>query len=291
MAIFHYDFLKNKQGQIRNSVKISGFVILLFIAFRLSTLIVFTDSSKTWVSVALIIAISWLCLKLEGNTLDSLGLRLNTRFLSEFFVGTILGILMIVFSALIIKSFGGLSWTRNHQTNSAALFYALIPFLAISLYEELLFRGYAFQRAIRGLGNTAALLLFGLFFVMAHLNNPGMTENDALLMGSINIGLASVLLGLALIKTGSLALPIGIHLGWNWAEGSLLGFGVSGSKSQGYWTPVFNDLPRWFTGGEFGLEASLPCAIVCSAACLCLTFSSIKPIASKTESADTTIDR
>jgi len=267
MATYHYDFLKNEQGRVQNGVKIVGFVILLFVASYLRDLITIPPSIKIWVSVAIITATSWFCLKLEKKNFDSLGLRFNIRFLSEFSIGLAFGVLIIVISALIIKFSDGFTWVRNHQINLSDLFYALIPFLAISIYEELLFRGYAFQRVIRGVGNSAALLIFGLLFVIAHFNNPGMT-GTARLMGSINIGLASILLGLAWIKTGSLALPIGIHLGWNWAEGNLLGFGVSGSKSQGYWTPVFNDLPRWFTGGDFGLEASLPCAIVCLIACI-----------------------
>jgi membrane protease YdiL (CAAX protease family) len=280
MATFRYDLLKNEQGQIRNGVKIFGFVSLIFIVFGLIALIPFLVSVKAWISVALIVAISWFCLKLEGNNLSSLGLRFNVKFLSEFSIGTLLGILIIVFAALIINFFSGLAWVRNHQINLGDLFYALIPFLAISLYEELLFRGYAFQRAVRGLGNTTALLLFGLFFIIAHWNNPGMT-GSALALGSLNIGLASILLGLAWIKTGSMALPFGIHLGWNWAEGSLLGFGVSGAKSQGYWTPVFNDSPQLLTGGDFGLEAGLSCAIVCSVACVCFALLIPKPIADK----------
>jgi hypothetical protein len=87
-------------------------------------------------------------------------------------------------------------------------------------------------------------------------------------LACLNIGLASLLLGLAFLKTGSLALPIGVHLGWNWAQGPLLGFGVSGAGQRGHWTPVFGGLPQWLTGGDFGLEASLPCAVACSAACL-----------------------
>jgi hypothetical protein len=79
--------------------------------------------------------------------------------------------------------------------------------------------------------------------------------------------LAAILLGLCYLRTRSLALPIGLHLGWNWAQGSLLGFGVSGTTEvQGLWRPVFHGRPEWLTGGAFGLEASLPCALVCGLA-------------------------
>jgi hypothetical protein len=81
---------------------------------------------------------------------------------------------------------------------------------------------------------------------------------------TINIGLASILLGFCYLRTRSLALPIGVHLGWNWAQGSLLGFGVSGTTdTKGLWTPIFHGKPEWLTGGAFGLEASLPCTLVC----------------------------
>ncbi len=87
---------------------------------------------------------------------------------------------------------------------------------------------------------------------------------------SLDIAIAAVLLGLCYLRTRSLAMPIGLHLGWNWTQGSLLGFGVSGLPSHGWWMPVVHCRPHWLTGGSFGLEASLPCAIVGAAACLVL---------------------
>jgi len=69
--------------------------------------------------------------------------------------------------------------------------------------------------------------------------------------------LGAVLLGLAYLRTRSLALPIGIHLGWNWTHGHLLGFGVSGFAQPGWFHPLLQDLPEWVTGGRFGPEASI----------------------------------
>ncbi|MDR1841126.1 MAG: CPBP family intramembrane metalloprotease [Holophagales bacterium] len=261
--------LENKQGQVKNGVKIIGFIFLLCITSILASFIPSPEPIKIWILIAVALVASWFCLKLEGQALTSIGLKLNVRFLLEFLAGALSGVLLIVISALIVKLFGGFIWTRNSQVNLSALFYALSPFFAISLFEELLFRGYAFQRAVRGLGKTNALLVFGLLFVVVHWSNPGMT-GSVKAWASLNIGLASVLLGLAWLRTNSLALPIGIHLGWNWAQGSLLGFGVSGTKPSGFWAPVFNDAPQWLTGGEFGLEASLPASIVCLMACVCL---------------------
>lgn len=66
-----------------------------------------------------------------------------------------------------------------------------------------------------------------------------------------------MLLGLAYLRTRSLALPVGIHLGWNWSLGHLLGFGVSGFEHAGWFHPLLQDGPEWISGGRFGPEASL----------------------------------
>ena len=96
-------------------------------------------------------------------------------------------------------------------------------------------------------------------------------EGGTRVWATINIGLAAILLGFCYLRTQSLALPIGVHLGWNWMQGSVLGFGVSGTTDfPGIWAPVLHDRPTWLTGGAFGLEASLICTLVCSAAIFAL---------------------
>jgi membrane protease YdiL (CAAX protease family) len=257
----------NRYGDIRNGYKIIGFIILLVIALTMAHFLPLSDSMQSWALVAVALVVSWLCLKLEKEPLASIGLRINAKFIAEFFAGTLLGVALICAAMAGAVFFGGIAMLRNPELSVGDLLYVLVPFLAISAWEELLFRGYIFQRAIRGIGSSGALLLFALLFVLLHWGNPGM-EGSTKLWASLNIGLASVLLGLAWIKTKSLAMPVGIHLGWNWAQGSLLGFGVSGTKSKGFWGPAFGDAPQWLTGGSFGLEASLPGCIACLLACV-----------------------
>jgi membrane protease YdiL (CAAX protease family) len=80
-------------------------------------------------------------------------------------------------------------------------------------------------------------------------------EGSVKLAALLNIFLAGWMLGFCYLRTGSLALPMGVHFGWNWVQGSL-GFGVSGNASHGLWKPVLHDKALWLTGGDFGLEAS-----------------------------------
>jgi hypothetical protein len=104
-------------------------------------------------------------------------------------------------------------------------------------------------------------LIIAAFFVLTHLNNPGMT-GIVKVMASINIFLASIMFGIAFIRTRSLAMPLGLHLMANLMQGGILGFGVSGAQQFGLLKPIFAEAPLWLTGGQFGLEASLP-GLIC----------------------------
>lgn len=140
----------------------------------------------------------------------------------------------------------------------------------MAFHEETLYRGYLFQRLVAGLGEWPAQLLMALLFALAHWGNPGMS-GATMAWATLNIALAAVLLGLCYLRTKSLALPIGVHLGWNFTQGNLLGFGVSGTTdAPGLLQPVLHGKPDWLTGGAFGLEAGLPCALVCLAVVVAL---------------------
>jgi hypothetical protein len=78
------------------------------------------------------------------------------------------------------------------------------------------------------------------------------TENHYL-----NIFIASLVFGLAFVRTKSLAMPLGLHFMANLMQGGVLGFGVSGTEQSGLLKPVFSEIPDWLTGGQFGLKASV----------------------------------
>ena len=82
------------------------------------------------------------------------------------------------------------------------------------------------------------------------------------IVAMLDLALGAILLGLAYLRTRSLALPIGLHLGWNWAQGYLFGFGVSGFDYSGWFRPVFPGSPEWLSGGEFGPESSVFAVLV-----------------------------
>ena len=175
-------------------------------------------------------------------------------------MGGLMGSVLMLVPAFLLQTFGwvDLQWNSKDISSLAS---SLFLFAGVALAEELLFRGFVFQRLISGLGPGSAQVLIAVFFLLTHLNNPGMSGGIKV-MASINIFLASILFGLAFLRTRSLAMPLGLHWMANWVQGGVLGFGVSGTEATGLWKPVFGDAPVWFTGGQFGIEASLP-GLIC----------------------------
>ena len=72
---------------------------------------------------------------------------------------------------------------------------------------------------------------------------------------------AGLLLGSAYKWSGTLWLPIGIHWSWNFFQGPIFGFAVSGNETPSLVKSVI-DGPAWLTGGAFGAEASVPAFVV-----------------------------
>ncbi len=185
---------------------------------------------------------------------------LNWRWLKELCVGGLIGSMLMLVPALILGMFGRVRLQWNPE-GILILLPSLLLFAGVAMAEELLFRGFVFQRLIAGLGQWPAQLIIAAFFLLTHLNNPGINGSIKVL-ASLNIFLASILFGLAFIQTKSLAMPLGLHWMANWVQGSMLGFGVSGTEQPGLLIPAFGKSPVWLTGGQFGLEASLP-GLIC----------------------------
>jgi len=124
---------------------------------------------------------------------------------------------------------------------------------AVSVKEELVMRGLFLSGlvlALRG-RRLPAILLSAIAFGCIHLSNPGATWQSVL-----GNALGGAIYGLAFLLAGSLWLAIGLHFAWNFVQGPMLGFPVSGLGAGGL--QQVHDLgPAWLTGGAYGPEAGL----------------------------------
>ncbi|KAA0272172.1 MAG: CPBP family intramembrane metalloprotease [Chloroflexi bacterium] len=252
----------NSQRQLRN-----GWWILIFflvLALLLFPTLLTAQQNNKEVSIGLQVIIvtlaSIICQLPRQRPIAELFGKFDVHWLKELCLGGLIGSALMLAPALILSIFGWVHWQWN-PSGISVLSSSFLLFVGVAVAEELMFRGFVFQRLIAGLGQWSAQLIVAVFFLLTHLNNPGMTGSVKVL-ASIDIFLASILFGLAFIQTKSLAMPLGLHLMANFVQGGVLGFGVSGTEQSGLLTPTFGDIPAWLTGGQFGLEASLP-GLIC----------------------------
>jgi len=248
----------NSDRQLRN-----GWWILIFFLVLASILLpalLIAQQNSMDVSIGLqaviIVLASWICQWLRRKPMAELLGEFNVRWFKGLCLGGLIGSALMLVPALIMWIFGWVDWQWN-PTGSSTLIPIGLLFAGVAIAEELLFRGFVFQRLIAGLGQWPAQLILAGYFLLTHLNNPGMTD-DVKVLASINIFLASILFGLAFIRTKSLAMPLGLHFMANLMQGGVLGFGVSGTDQSGLMKPIFTGGTEWLTGGQFGLEASVP---------------------------------
>lgn len=259
---------RDRHGSLRN-----GWWVLAFLALFLASQPVYKVVSRAmqqhgfdglWLSplpVVFLLLVTYACLRLRGEPLAAVGLRFDLTFAREAFIGIGMGIALIGLVTGLIVAVGGVRFSLDPARSMDALAMAAWVFAWVVLLEELLFRGFVFQRLVDGIGQWPALLAMAVLFAIAHWGNPGM-DWTTLTWATIDTALGAILLGLAYLRTRRLALPIGIHFGWNWAQGALLGFDVSGLDQSGWLLPELLDMPQWLTGGAFGPEASVFAVLV-----------------------------
>jgi len=174
--------------------------------------------------------------------------------------GTLVGAALFASVMGILWLAGAYHWSGWGAPPPLATMFLSV--LAGATTEEIVFRGFLFRLVAAAGGNWTALAVTSALFGLAHINNRGATVTS-----SAAIALeAGILLGAAYAAAGSLWLPIGIHAGWNFAEGPLFGTAVSGHVQQASLLAGQLQGSVLLTGGAFGPEASIAAVGVCLAA-------------------------
>ncbi len=204
---------------------------------------------------------------LDRRPISDLGLQFSSHWRRDLGYGLFLGAFLMLLIFLVELALGWVTVEEIFLTNRSvpfglAIFWPLTLFLAVGIYEELLSRGYHFKNLAEGLsfspmGRRRAILLAWLIssavFGLLHAGNP-----NATVISTVNLFLAGLFLGLPFLLTDQLAMPIGIHITWNFFQGNVFGFPVSGtSASETTFIAVQQGGPNLWTGGAFGPEAGL----------------------------------
>jgi membrane protease YdiL (CAAX protease family) len=218
----------------------------------------------------LVAAIVTVCLAgrfLDRRSFSEFGFRLGAGWWLDLFFGMVLGALLMTAVFLIELGLGWVEVAGSFETQGGALFVIsmLLPvatFLCVGISEETVFRGYQLKNAAEGLNHPAlgprgaillAWVLSSVFFAVLHADNPNATP-----ISTLNIVLAGLMLGFGYVLSGELAIPIGLHITWNFFQGAVYGFPVSGFGAFGP-TLLTTEQggPQLWTGGSFGPEGGL----------------------------------
>jgi membrane protease YdiL (CAAX protease family) len=170
----------------------------------------------------------------------------------------------VIFVVQALAGWADAEWApASARAMAAVVGLAALQFLVAAFLEEIAFRGYMYQVLMQGITVIPATLVLALGFALAHGGNPNVT-----IFALVNIGLASVWLSLAYLRTRSLWLPTALHFSWNFSQTTIFGFPTSGIRPVGSTLTLLDQSgPDWLTGGAFGPEGGLLGSRVLAAAC------------------------
>lgn len=278
------DFFYNNAGRLRSGWRLAIFTVaflvfsaalILFVNFALARALskdaydaMFAEGGRGFVlqsfvtfTPAALVALG--CgYVLEDLPWRALGWALHKGWLRDAFVGLLVGGAVVCVAAVVGAAVGG--YRIGFASPDARAFVWTLAasgfiFLLGAAAEEMLFRGYPLQTLMRSWPILPALVFSSITFGLMHMANPNVVPGFTL----VNTVLAGAWLAVAYWRTRSLWFPLGLHFGWNWVQGALLGSPVSGITRI---TPApllhFADNgPEWIGGGAYGIEGGAACTL------------------------------
>lgn len=208
--------------------------------------------------IILILFIFWVKV-IEKNSLSTLGF-VKRNWLKYLGWGILLSLLQMGVIALVYQVGGIGTFELNELSLEPILFIlGLFPFwLLQGGTEEVATRGWLLTRIAARTNLPLAIGISSSLFGILHLGNSGVT-----FLSLLNIVLDGVLAGLLFIYTDSIWLVVAQHGTWNYVQGNLLGFQVSGTGADAsIFSFTMGSGPDWLTGGEFGAEGSIITTLV-----------------------------
>jgi membrane protease YdiL (CAAX protease family) len=202
---------------------------------------------------------------LDRRTLADVGLTFDRTWWRDLAAGLALGAAL---QTAVLLTYVAAGWTTVRAVGAGGadllltLVVGAVVMVVVGSYEELLFRGYWLNNVAEGVralprvdaqrAVLAATALTSVVFGLAHGVNPGATAvSTALVVGY------GAYLAVGYLLTGDLALPVGFHVAWNYVQGFVYGFPVSGIDVEATLLSTTTTGPRALTGGSFGPEAGV----------------------------------
>ena len=246
-------FLAKGNIDLLNNINIQGtaeYKFIFYISSCMSNLLIIISSIIIW--------------KLfEKKKISSMGITSIKKGYKELIVGLGLGAITMSIVAIGIVAIGDVKLVKpiNKPNISIYLLYGLIQFIFVGFGEEILSRGYIMSVLKQTRNKWIILIGPALIFAALHLGNNGID-----VLSFINLFLVGVLFAYMFMKSKNIWMPIGYHITWNYFQGYIWGFKVSGTSTNGLYQ-IENVTNNIINGGAFGPEGGIIVTII-----ICLTF-------------------
>ncbi len=240
-------FLVNSFSPGNGIASIQEFFYHYFLYYELFSFVIILFLFMFWVKV------------IEKNALSSLGF-VKRNWLKYLAWGILLSLVQMGVIALVYQVSGIGFFELNELSLEPLLFIlGLFPFwLLQGGTEEVATRGWLLTRIAARTNLPLAIAISSSLFGILHMGNAGVT-----FLSVLNMILDGVLAGLLFIYTDSIWLVVAQHGTWNYVQGNLLGFQVSGTGADAsIFSFTMGSGPDWLTGGTFGAEGSIITTLV-----------------------------
>lgn len=217
-------------------------------------------SLNLFATVMVVITIMVATLLIQKQKKESIGVEIAPKSVYQYLIGIVIGFIM--FSMCLVPAYitGTLTTTTHYiESNTyVLLFIYAIGYMIQSFSEELLCRGYILTQYSKRYNIWISLFLQALIFAALHLANNGLT-----ILAFVNIMLFGLIFGFLTILTNNIVLASAIHFIWNYAQGCIYGLSVSGiNQTSSFLESQIITMNSMWTGGAFGIEASVSVTIV-----------------------------
>lgn len=204
------------------------------------------------IGILIILFISWALLYLaERKSLLVLGIVPNRKRLQQLGIGFLLTSLLCLSVQFLEINLKSTKWLLNKEIELNLILRMLFWDLKSVITEELIFRGALLYILIQKLGKLKGIIISSIAFGIYHwFTFEILGSIIPMIVVFIGTGLMGYAFALSFSKTKSIAMPIGLHLGWNFTVNTIfsngpLGNGIILSESNNINSDWFSLIGLW----------------------------------------------
>lgn len=261
-----------------------GAVILLHFACGKNMLVgdVFDSQTITLITYygyIIVTGVALLYWKLiEKKSFSEMGL---TKHFGNYFIGAIVGIILLALSVAAIVSTGKIKYHGIFENVDFPMIILLLGgFIVQGATEEILCRGIVLHSLKEKTSIWIAISVSTVMFILPHWSSLFDDGTIYGVIGVANLILISVIFSLLTLRFKSIWAACGLHSFWNAILYSVLGLNLSGNDEAV--TAIFNMQSigkNIWNGGKYGIEASIiTTAVLAFAATLIWYINRRKPL-------------